>query len=138
MKARTILSFTEFVTQAIWLMLDCIFSVLYLRSYSPSSSLLMRRSKTDQICFEKRTSTIPSLSASSRRNTSAQLIRVALCPQRASLPWETCPHGLAPAPARTRSAGVSHSHWSPKGNRQMRRILNQAANAAVSYMQLAM
>ena len=28
-------------------------------------------------------------------------------------------------------AGVSRSHRSPKGNRQMRRILNQAANAAV-------
>src|SRR6266702_1647282 len=29
------------------------------------------------------------------------------------------------------SAGVNHSHRSPKGNRHMRRILNQAANAAV-------
>ena len=29
------------------------------------------------------------------------------------------------------SAGVSTSHRSPKGNRQMRRILNQCANAAV-------
>src|SRR5712664_990670 len=29
------------------------------------------------------------------------------------------------------SAGVSYSHRSPKGNRNMRRILNQAANAAV-------
>src|SRR5450755_256581 len=29
------------------------------------------------------------------------------------------------------SAGVNHSHRSPKGNRQMRRLLNQAANAAV-------
>jgi hypothetical protein len=48
-------------------MLDCIFNVLYLRSYWPNSWLLMRRSKTNQICFKKRTSTIPSLSASSRR-----------------------------------------------------------------------
>ncbi|MGH9398579.1 MAG: hypothetical protein ACRD18_17225, partial [Terriglobia bacterium] len=31
------------------------------------------------------------------------------------------------------SAGVSHSHRSPKGNRPMRRILNQAANAAVKH-----
>jgi hypothetical protein len=60
-------------------MLGCIFSVLYLRSYSPNSSRLLRRSKTHQICFEKRTSTIPSLSPSSRRNTSARLIRVTLC-----------------------------------------------------------
>jgi transposase len=29
------------------------------------------------------------------------------------------------------SAGVNHSHRSPNGNRQMRRILNQSANAAV-------
>jgi Transposase IS116/IS110/IS902 family len=29
------------------------------------------------------------------------------------------------------SAGVNFSHRCPKGNRQMRRVLNQAANAAV-------
>ncbi len=29
------------------------------------------------------------------------------------------------------SAGVNYSHRCPKGNRQMRRVLNQAANAAV-------
>ena len=34
-------------------------------------------------------------------------------------------------PGDEESAGVSHSHRSPKGNRHMRRILNQAANAAV-------
>jgi transposase len=33
-------------------------------------------------------------------------------------------------PGEDESAGVSKSHHSPKGNRQMRRILNQAANAA--------
>jgi transposase len=33
-------------------------------------------------------------------------------------------------PGEDESAGVSKSHRSPKGNRQMRRILNQAANAA--------
>jgi transposase len=36
-------------------------------------------------------------------------------------------------PGVNESAGVSHGHRSPKGNRQMRRILNQAANAAVKY-----
>ena len=36
-------------------------------------------------------------------------------------------------PGDDESAGVSHSHRSPKGNRQMRRLLNQAANAAVKY-----
>jgi transposase len=34
-------------------------------------------------------------------------------------------------PGEQESAGVNHSHRSPKGNRQMRRILNQTANAAV-------
>ncbi|MCL5670224.1 MAG: IS110 family transposase [Acidobacteria bacterium] len=34
-------------------------------------------------------------------------------------------------PGDNESAGVSHGHRSPKGNRHMRRILNQAANAAV-------
>jgi transposase len=33
-------------------------------------------------------------------------------------------------PGEDESAGVSKSHRSPKGNRQMRRILNQSANAA--------
>lgn len=36
-------------------------------------------------------------------------------------------------PGDDQSAGVSHSHRSPKGNRPMRRILNQAANAAVKH-----
>lgn len=36
-------------------------------------------------------------------------------------------------PGDNESAGVSHGHHSPKGNRHMRRILNQAANAAVKY-----
>jgi transposase len=35
------------------------------------------------------------------------------------------------APGREESAGVSISNRSPKGNRMMRRVLNQAANAAV-------
>jgi transposase len=35
------------------------------------------------------------------------------------------------APGREESAGVSKSNRSPKGNRMMRRLLNQAANAAV-------
>jgi len=34
-------------------------------------------------------------------------------------------------PGESESAGVNYSHRSPKGNRQMRRVLNQAANAAV-------
>ena len=34
-------------------------------------------------------------------------------------------------PGHDESAGINHSHRSPGGNRQMRRVLNQAANAAV-------
>ena len=34
-------------------------------------------------------------------------------------------------PGNEESAGVNYSHRSPKGNRQMRRLLHQAANAAV-------
>jgi transposase len=34
-------------------------------------------------------------------------------------------------PGEEESAGVNYSHRSPKGNRQMRRLLNQSANAAV-------
>jgi transposase len=34
-------------------------------------------------------------------------------------------------PGHDESAGVNHSHRSPHGNRQMRRLLNQAAHAAV-------
>jgi transposase len=36
-------------------------------------------------------------------------------------------------PGDDETAGVSRSHRSPKGNRQMRRLLNQAANAAAKY-----
>jgi len=34
-------------------------------------------------------------------------------------------------PGDEESAGVNYSHRSPKGNRHMRRLLNQAANAAI-------
>ena len=34
-------------------------------------------------------------------------------------------------PGDNESAEVNYSHRSPKGNRQLRRLLNQAANAAV-------
>jgi transposase len=36
-------------------------------------------------------------------------------------------------PGEDETAGVSRSHRSPKGNRHMRRLLNQAANAAVKH-----
>ena len=63
---------------------------------------------------------------------SAQQIIAEVGPQAASFDsagqlasWVGC------CPGREESAAVSRSDRSPKGNRQMRRILNQAANAAV-------
>jgi len=38
---------------------------------------------------------------------------------------------MGACPGNDESAGVNYSHRCPKGNRQMRRVLNQAANAAV-------
>ena len=42
-------------------------------------------------------------------------------------------HWKTACPGDEESAGVNRSKRSPKGNRQMRRILNQAANAAVKH-----
>jgi hypothetical protein len=39
---------------------------------------------------------------------------------------------MGACPGNEESAGVNYSHRCPKGNRQMRRVLNQAANAAVT------
>jgi len=38
---------------------------------------------------------------------------------------------MGACPGHEESAGVNDSHRCPKGNRQMRRVLNQAANAAL-------
>lgn len=63
---------------------------------------------------------------------SAQQIIAELGPQAGTFPT---PKHLASwvgaCPGEEESAGVNYSHRSPKGNRQMRRLLNQAANAAV-------
>jgi hypothetical protein len=47
---------TEFGTPAKARMLGCAFIVLYLQGESPNPSPGMRRTKTPQVCFEKRTS----------------------------------------------------------------------------------
>jgi len=63
---------------------------------------------------------------------SAQQIIAEVGPTAATFPSEKCLSSWVGAcPGDEESAGVNHSHQSPKGNRHMRRLLNQAANAAV-------
>ena len=63
---------------------------------------------------------------------SAQQIIAEVGPTAATFPSEKCLSSWVGAcPGDEESAGVNYSHRSPKGNRHMRRLLNQAANAAV-------
>jgi hypothetical protein len=63
---------------------------------------------------------------------SAQQIMAEVDAKAASFPSEKhLSYWVGACPGDEESAGVSTSHRSPKGNRQMRRILNQCANAAV-------
>src|SRR5499433_2117679 len=62
---------------------------------------------------------------------SAQQIIAEVGPTAATFPSEKCLSSWVGAcPGEDETAGVNYSHRSPKGNRHMRRILNQAANAA--------
>jgi transposase len=62
---------------------------------------------------------------------SAQQIIAEVGPTAVTFPSEKCLSSWVGAcPGEEESAGVNHSHRSPKGNRHMRRLLNQAANAA--------
>src|SRR5215831_8242752 len=62
---------------------------------------------------------------------SAQQIIAEVGAKAATFPSEKCLSSWVGAcPGDDESAGVNYSHRSPKGNRQMRRLLNQAANAA--------
>jgi transposase len=62
---------------------------------------------------------------------SAQQIIAEVGPTAATFPSDKCHSSWVGAcPGDDESAGVNHSHRSPKGNRHMRRLLNQAANAA--------
>src|ERR1700758_3647059 len=63
---------------------------------------------------------------------SAQQIIAEVGPAAATFPSEKClSSGVGACPGEEESAGVNYSHRSPKGNRHMRRLLNQSANAAV-------
>jgi transposase len=63
---------------------------------------------------------------------SAQQIIAEVGPTAATFPSEKCLSSWVGAcPGDNESGGVNYSHRSPKGNRHMRRLLNQTANAAV-------
>jgi transposase len=62
---------------------------------------------------------------------SATQIIAEVGPTAATFPSAKCLSSwVAACPGDDESAGVNYSHHSPKGNRHMRRLLNQAANAA--------
>jgi len=64
--------------------------------------------------------------------SSAQQIIAEVGPTAATFPSEKqLSSWVGACPGDNESAGVSYSHRSPKGNRNMRRVLNQSANAAV-------
>jgi transposase len=63
---------------------------------------------------------------------SAQQIIAEVGPTAATFPAEkSLSSWVGACPGDEESAGVNYRHRSPKGNRHMRRVLNQAANAAV-------
>jgi len=63
---------------------------------------------------------------------SAQQIIAEVGPAAATFPSAKCLSSwIGACPGEEESAGVNYSHRSPKGNRHVRRLLNQAANAAV-------
>jgi transposase len=75
----------------------------------------------------KRLAEVPGLGVDS-----AQQIIAEVGPNAATFPSEKCLSSWVGAcPGDDESAGVNYSHRSPKGNRHMRRLLNQGANAAV-------
>ena len=75
----------------------------------------------------KRLAEVPGLGAESATQIIAEV-----GPTAATFPSEKCLSSwVGVCPGDEESAGVNYSHKSPKGNRHMRRLLNQAANAAV-------
>ena len=63
---------------------------------------------------------------------SAQQILIEVGPPAATFPTaKRLASWVGARPGHDESAGINHSHRAPNGNRQMRRLLNQAANSAV-------
>ena len=74
----------------------------------------------------QRLAEIPGLGVDSAQQIIAEVGATATFPSSKHLAsW------MGACPGNEESAGVNYSHRCPKGNRQMRRVLNQAANAAV-------
>ena len=74
----------------------------------------------------KRLAEVPGLGVDS-----AQQIIAEVGPTAATFPSEKdLSSWVGACPGDDESAGINYSHRSPKGNRHMRRVLNQAANAA--------
>jgi transposase len=84
------------------------------------------RPHQDQV---QRLAEVPGLGVDSAQQTITEVgVTAATFPSEGNLSsW------VGACPGDDETAGVSRSHRSPKGNRHMRRILNQAANAAVKY-----
>jgi len=84
------------------------------------------RAHQDQI---QRLAEVPGLGVDSAQQIIAEVgVTATTFPSEAHLSsW------VGACPGENESAGMSRGHRSPKGNRHMRRILNQAANAAVKY-----
>jgi transposase len=84
------------------------------------------RPHQDQV---QRLAEVPGLGLDSAQQIIAEVgVTAATFPSEAHLSsW------VGACPGDNESAGVNYSHRSPKGNRHMRRILNQAANAAVKH-----
>src|SRR6266404_576256 len=72
------------------------------------------------------------LLAGSGERAAVTLFIAEVGPTAATFPSEKCLSSwVAACPGEDESAGVNYSHRSPQGNRHMRRLLNQAANAAI-------
>ena len=77
----------------------------------------------------RRLAEVPGLGVDSAQQIIAEVgVQATTFPSAAALSsW------VGACPGEEETAGVNHSHRSPKGNRHLRRLLNQAANAAVKH-----